>query len=77
MAGIHEPEPERSDPVTGSVEVAPFRLGYRPALDGVRAVAVSMVVAVHAAYLLVPTLAGASCPAGSLGSTSSWCSVAF
>ncbi|MDQ1376046.1 MAG: hypothetical protein QOE15_219 [Acidimicrobiaceae bacterium] len=44
-----------------------FRLGYRPALDGLRAAAILVVVAVHATYLLVPTMAGRFVPGGFVG----------
>ena len=42
-------------------------LGYRPQLDGVRAFAVALVVAVHVTYLLVPAWAGRWVPGGFLG----------
>lgn len=45
----------------------PPALGYRPALDGVRALAVTLVVAVHVTYLLVPAWAGRWVPGGFLG----------
>ena len=44
-----------------------FRLGYRPALDGLRAAAILVVVAVHATYLLVPSMAGRFVPGGFVG----------
>src|SRR5215207_7941414 len=45
----------------------PPALGYRAALDGARALAVLLVVAVHATYLLVPEWAGRWVPGGFLG----------
>lgn len=46
----------------------PTLLGYRPALDGVRALAVSLVLAFHAAsYLLSPAAASRWVPGGFLG----------
>ncbi|MDQ4069687.1 MAG: acyltransferase, partial [Actinomycetota bacterium] len=45
----------------------PPDLGYRPALDGVRALAVMLVVAVHVTYVLVPAWAGRWVPGGFLG----------
>ncbi|MDP9073092.1 MAG: acyltransferase [Actinomycetota bacterium] len=41
-----------------------FRLGYRPAFDGVRGLFVLVVLAVHATYLLIPKYAGLYVPGG-------------
>ena len=41
-----------------------FRLGYRPAFDGIRGVFVLVVLAVHATYLLVPKYEGLYVPGG-------------
>lgn len=51
----------------GAIAQPPATLGYRPALDGIRALAVAAVVAVHATYLLVPEWAGRFVPGGFLG----------
>jgi len=55
-----------------AVAAAPVRgdppaLGYRPALDGVRALAVLLVVAVHVTYVLVPEWTDRWVPGGFLG----------
>ncbi len=48
-------------------EGSPPALGYRPALDGLRAMAVLLVATVHVTYLLVPEWAGRWLPGGFLG----------
>ena len=45
----------------------PPALGYRPSLDGARGLAVALVVAVHATYVLVPEWTGRWVPGGFLG----------
>jgi peptidoglycan/LPS O-acetylase OafA/YrhL len=51
-----------------SASSAPGRaLGYRPALDGVRAIAIALVVLHHTSAFLVPSHAGSFFPGGFLG----------
>jgi peptidoglycan/LPS O-acetylase OafA/YrhL len=57
----------RTEQEHGAIAQPPATLGYRPALDGLRALAIAAVVAVHATYSLVPEWAGRFVPGGFLG----------
>lgn len=64
------PPPPASAPTGRATDAAPdvgWKLGHRPALDGLRAVAIIAVMGVHVATILVPSLAGRWFAGGVLG----------
>ena len=58
--------PQAEAPTLGTGKT-PFVLGHRSALDGLRAVAILLVLAVHTTYLLVPEYQGRFIPGGFIG----------